>query len=651
MSIKRKWLAHISSILFTAYYLINAEQADEKVRLVRSVITVEHLRNSWNKTQTNPLLKLTTWLLRPRTMRYAPREIRIPRPHGSKYTEPVLGWLYYDGPISALKRQTKLILNIPGGGFVAMNPRTHDDSLMSWAARTGMPVLSLDYRKAPEHPYPYALHECFDVYRQLVLSRGRCAGLFTGEALQIIISGDSAGGNLAAGVTLMVLETTVPRRGLPRTPPPHDMLCEQLPSPVGLVLIYPCLDVNIGNWMTDEQMSLIKDRNAGHINRRVLRRKNSVYLRTANTPYASDSESTPPDSTPSQSRTSSLEDLPKPQFTILRRPSSSVDTIARNGPRHFETPIAVPSMLSYFSDRVLTPEMMRAMIILYIGNRRKPDFSTDYYLSPVLAPDELLAKFPRTCFLTGERDPLVDDTCVMAGRLRRAKRVEPGGNEGVTVKLIPGVSHGFMQLAALYPKAWEYINLVSNWYDDLFRASDRDRLNAVVSKISSPSTVIHRNESVSPPLLKEALERHEAAVSQGKLVGDIATDRVSKRRHHHRTATASSASDSEPGLELKMKPLTSSLHGNGSARKPRLRPLDSPTKAGVKKNKFRRRSTDSEVSQIKAADAPGDAANDAGIEEGNLNSPLARSHPIRRGSAWDVRRKNRSSLAYIGESD
>ena len=95
------------------------------------------------------------------------------------------------------------------------------------------------------------------------------------------------------------------------------------------------------------------------------------------------------------------------------------DAVSLNQP--LKTRLAVPSLISYVSDRVLTPEMLRAMIILYIGPHSRPDFATDFLLSPVLAPDSLLAQFPKTYFLTGERDPLVDDTVIMAGRIRAAK--------------------------------------------------------------------------------------------------------------------------------------------------------------------------------------------------------------------------------------
>jgi hypothetical protein len=43
-----------------------------------------------------------------------------------------------------------LILDFPGGGFVAMTPEHHEDRLYSWAVSTGRPVLAVDYGKAPE---------------------------------------------------------------------------------------------------------------------------------------------------------------------------------------------------------------------------------------------------------------------------------------------------------------------------------------------------------------------------------------------------------------------------------------------------------------------------------------------------------------------
>jgi hypothetical protein len=62
------------------------------------------------------------------------------------------------------------------------------------------------------------------------------------------------------------------------------------------------------------------------------------------------------------------------------------------------------------------------MAILYIGPHRNPDFTTDFRISPILAPNELLAQFPPLLMQCGEKDPFVDDTVIFAGRIRDAKR-------------------------------------------------------------------------------------------------------------------------------------------------------------------------------------------------------------------------------------
>jgi acetyl esterase/lipase len=49
-----------------------------------------------------------------------------------------------------LRHATDLVIDYPGGGFVAMNPEHHEERLRMWAVVTGRPVLALDYGKAPE---------------------------------------------------------------------------------------------------------------------------------------------------------------------------------------------------------------------------------------------------------------------------------------------------------------------------------------------------------------------------------------------------------------------------------------------------------------------------------------------------------------------
>ncbi|KAI9770772.1 MAG: hypothetical protein M1840_003022 [Geoglossum simile] len=542
MRIRRKWMRDLLSIVFSVYYLVAAEQADEKVRKVRGMLTVDHLRVSWNKA-TTPYLTFITGILRPRLMRYQPRPIRIHRPQESSYNEPVSGWLYFDGPISAIKNHTKVVLDIPGGGFVAMTPRNHDDKLLAWAGKLGLPVLSLDYKKAPEFPYPYALNECYDVYHTLISSRGRCIGMSGEHRPRIVLTGDSAGGNLATCVTLMILQSGGADSGR------WESGVEVLPSPEGLVLIYPGLDMNIGNWMTDEQMALIRDRRVRETNSPILRRKSEDYNKLdPNTPHHSDDED---DLTPPQPAADTPAKQPNPAAAHITHPTTlnqATTKIAQSKPQRLKTRLAMSSMISYFNDRVLSPEMMRAMIILYVGPHHRPDFTTDFLLSPLLAPESLIARFPKTYFLTGERDPLVDDTVIFAGRIREAKlgvwrqRCELGlasagrgfeEKDVVEVSLIPGISHGFLQFVGIWPEAWRHIFKCAGWIEEIFKPA------AAASDYFGTTTTTNGG---------------------GTAAGGT-------KRHHRRARTESSGEEDRP-LEMSMLPSKSSAgHSSSPPRK------------------------------------------------------------------------------------
>ncbi|XP_023804152.1 hormone-sensitive lipase-like, partial [Cyanistes caeruleus] len=82
-------------------------------------------------------------------------------------------------------------------------PRCHEPELRRWARELGAPVLSVDYALAPEAPFPRALEECFYAYCWALCN---CKMLgWTGE--RVCLAGDSAGGNLCLGVSLLPPET------------------------------------------------------------------------------------------------------------------------------------------------------------------------------------------------------------------------------------------------------------------------------------------------------------------------------------------------------------------------------------------------------------------------------------------------------------
>jgi len=589
MKIRTKWLRDLASMVFSVYYMFAAEQADEKVRKVRGLLTVDHLRVSWNKS-TTPYLSLITRIMRPKLTRYPPRAIRIPRPAESSYEDPVNAWLYFDGPLSALRHHTKIVLDVPGGGFVAMNPRHHDDKLMAWSGKTGLPVLSLDYKKAPEHPYPYALNECYDVYHTLLATLGRCIGLAGLSRPRIVLTGDSAGANYAVGLVLMILQSAGPDRRLQEE--------KSLPLPEGLILVYPALDLNIGNWMSDEQMSLIQDQRTRKTNKDILRRKSQDYYRlTPATPHPSDDDleqSPSPDRkaeddvvvTTADTSTPVLKPPTTKERDIASRPSVArqTSTLASSKPKLLKTRLAVSSMISYFNDRILTPEMMRAMIILYVGPLNRPDFSTDFLLSPLLAPEALLAKFPKTYFLTGERDPLVDDTVIFAGRLRLAKyhefvqRKELGllkvkdefdEKDHVEVALLPGISHGFLQFVSVFPGAWKHIFRCGRWIEDIFDRNDEmyqsSTYNDGISTDPNPGGRHHRRvptessgDEDSPLAMSSAAAKENGHASQRSARGRGARIR---RSTNNRNRSMVSLASEEDLLGRRMKGLASGLMG------------------------------------------------------------------------------------------
>lgn len=86
-----------------------------------------------------------------------------------------------------------VVVHFHGGGFSMCSVRnTHDFFLADYAALTGRRVLGVDYRKAPEYPFPVPIEDCLAVYRALLTD-----GI---EAQRVVFSGDSAGGNLCLAV-------------------------------------------------------------------------------------------------------------------------------------------------------------------------------------------------------------------------------------------------------------------------------------------------------------------------------------------------------------------------------------------------------------------------------------------------------------------
>lgn len=138
------------------------------------------------------------------------RDLVVPRAEGGE-----LGLRVY-APAS---RPVAAVLFIHGGGWMMGSPGSHDGLCRAITNRAGAVVASVDYRLAPEHPFPAGLEDCLLAACWLREGSGELGAPEGG----IVVAGDSSGANLAAALCLRLREL-----GLPR--------------PLGQVLAYPALD-------------------------------------------------------------------------------------------------------------------------------------------------------------------------------------------------------------------------------------------------------------------------------------------------------------------------------------------------------------------------------------------------------------------------
>lgn len=110
-----------------------------------------------------------------------------------------------------------------GGGWVLGNLESHDGICRELCNLASCIVVSVDYHRAPEYKFPTPLNDCYTATEWVVKN----IGLYRGNSEKIVIGGDSAGGNLAAAVTIMARE-------------------KQSFSLLAQVLVYPALNYNFG---------------------------------------------------------------------------------------------------------------------------------------------------------------------------------------------------------------------------------------------------------------------------------------------------------------------------------------------------------------------------------------------------------------------
>jgi acetyl esterase len=97
-----------------------------------------------------------------------------------------------------------------GGGYVIGDLETTDNTARALAARSGAIVVSVDYRLAPEHPFPAAIDDAVEVTRWVA----EHANEIGGDGFRLAVGGHSAGANLAAVVSQLAKAMSGPAIGL-----------------------------------------------------------------------------------------------------------------------------------------------------------------------------------------------------------------------------------------------------------------------------------------------------------------------------------------------------------------------------------------------------------------------------------------------------
>ena len=115
-----------------------------------------------------------------------------------------------------------VVVYFHGGGWVIADINVYDSAPRAIAKFGDMIVVSVHYRQAPEHPFPAAHEDALAAYKWVLDN----AQSFGGDPQRVAVMGESAGGNLAAGVAMMARDTGVQ-------------------APAHMALIYPVAGTNM----------------------------------------------------------------------------------------------------------------------------------------------------------------------------------------------------------------------------------------------------------------------------------------------------------------------------------------------------------------------------------------------------------------------
>ncbi len=152
--------------------------------------------------------KLRKWLDKPLEWRFRP-------PRGTVVVKGEIGGVNVLH-IDADKHNNGTLLYLHGGAYIFGSAQTHCRLVAHICELCGLKGLSVNYRLAPENPFPAAIDDAFAVYQEMITSGTK----------KIILAGDSAGGGLCLALLAKIL-------------------AENLPQPAGIVVFCPWIDLTL----------------------------------------------------------------------------------------------------------------------------------------------------------------------------------------------------------------------------------------------------------------------------------------------------------------------------------------------------------------------------------------------------------------------
>ncbi|XP_026156939.1 lipase, hormone-sensitive a isoform X2 [Mastacembelus armatus] len=317
-----------------------------------------------------------------------------------------------------------LLIHFHGGGFVSQTSKSHENYLRNFSKELSVPVLSVDYSLSPEAPYPRALEECFYAYCWALKN----CHLLGSTAERVCLAGDSAGGNLCITVSMKAISSGVRvPDGIMAAYPATLLTTDASPSRL-LTLIDPLLPLSV--------LTKCINAYAGAESQTVQPAEGSSSLSS----LGRDTALLLTELTQGASNwiQSFLDPMRSPggahSWSSSHRRSQSSET-HRTSP-HSSTPNSGDHMV-YPQDF----EPLRSECLAFVRPTSSPIIRNPF-VSPLLAPNNLLRGLPPVHIVASALDALLDDSVMFSKKLRDM-------GQPVSLTVVEDLPHGFLSLSQL----------------------------------------------------------------------------------------------------------------------------------------------------------------------------------------------------------